>query len=1425
MTFGFYDSDKLCFNVSGVAGAGVLSAFTTATFRDPSAWYHIVLTVDTTQSSASTGMIIWVNGVRQTLESVVYTQNADSYWNLASHTVKIGANWYGGSLRSNNYFDGYISDVYLIDGQALTPSSFAAADLVTGQWKPAKYTGTYGTNGFHLEFGTSTASATGIGKDTSTSGTNNWTPNNISDVLGATYDSMYDSPSVNYATLNPLTTRGGTFSEGNLYYTGPGAWRACFSTIMIPSTGKWYAEAVMVGTNTTTATWSGLYHLFGIAIPSMITVGWDYQASTFCCYADVGKIHNFANVDAYSGTVPAVGDVIGVAVDRDANTITFYKNNTQIYTATIGTTAGADLYFCFVSYDTSHGRMKVNFGQRPFSYTPPTGHNKLHTGNLTAPTIAVGNKYMQAYTYTGNGAGQQIGEVQKPTNSYQISRSLRFRSSNSAHLTRTPTATGNRRTWTWSGWVKRGSTGSYNAIFHNVGTTGSNYEGVRFTDTSAIQWYTVGGTGAVVTTSATFKDNTMWYHIAIVCDTTLASATDRQQIWINGVRQTTTGTQVAQNFDTHYNNTVQHSIGCQLVSGSANSLFIDGYLAEVNFVDGQALTPTSFGTTDANGYWIPQAYTGTYGTNGFYLNFSDYSGSTSTTIGKDGSGNTNNWTPSGINTATGAKFTTTGAQTWTAPAGVTSVPYLIVAGGGGGAGHGGSSGGGGGGAGGMLTGTATVVPGTTYTITVGAGGAATVSGSNSTLAGAGFTTLTAIGGGSGNGGSGGSGGGGLYNSGTIGSGTAGQGNNGGGGSTSWSSGHTGAGGGGGAGGVGASCGGSTNGAAGGAGLASSITGDSVIYAAGGGGASESDSQGAGGSSGIGGTPGATGVKRNGQANTGSGGGGGAVSPGAAGSGGSGIVILQYAGGSPLSTNFDSMIDSPTLYSDSSTTYNRGSYATMSYIDKSTNVTISDCGLKAASNGTAGFARGTIYVSTGKWYWEVTPQDNGETVIGIANESATLTNTCPGVDSNSYGYYGGTGNKYNGSATGMTYGATFSTGDVIGVALDMDAGTLTYYKNGVSQGVAFTGIVGRYTAAEGNNYIHTVTFNFGQTTFRYTPPTGYKAVNTYNITEVITDLEKPDLVWIKSRSAIGSHYIFDSIRGVGKYQTIALAAEDTDTNSLRQFNKNGFLLGSSSLVNTSGTTYAAWAWKAGSGVTSTNTAGTITSTVSVNTTAGFSLVEYTGTSTTGTVGHGLGVTPAFVMIKDKMNAATAWIIWHQSMTTNGNYLVPYAAQAVGVLPTMWTTTSFNSTTLTLGTQTNANGTAGNKYAAYCWAEVAGYSKFGSYTGDGNADGPFVYCGFRPKFIWIKSSSNATGNWMMYDSVRNQYNVAYSRLATNATDSENMNDSLIGVSTTTGIDMLSNGFKIRGQTGPNHNTNGDTFIFAAWAETPFKYASAR
>ena len=789
--------------------------------------------------------------------------------------------------------------------------------------------------------------------------------------------------------------------------------------------------------------------------------------------------------------------------------------------------------------------------------------------------------------------------------SYQISRSLRFNTADSAYLSRTPASTGNRKTWTWAGWVKRSGLSTAGESLLSARVDNSNLIVIQFSGDNKLRIYlNLFGTYSDSYTIAYFRDTSAWYHFVFAVDTNAVADADRIKFYVNNTLQTFASTpNVTQSILTPFNSTGLHTIarGISGADGGLGLNYFSGYLADIHVIDGQALDPTSFTEVNATtGQLIPKAYTGTYGTNGFRLPFSDNSAATATTLGKDLSGNGNNWTPNNLSV------------------------------------------------------------------------------------------------------------------------TAGAGN-------------------------------------------------------------------------------------------------------------------------------DSLVDTPTSYGTDTGVGGevRGNYATFDQL-----LTLSGDGYHGTtlSNGNLDFLTTpgdtgylstrvvNIGVSSGKWFLEITVTQFSPGVrIGITSNPKIINDTGGiGTNSTSWGY-ANNGSKYTNNSS-VSYGATYTNGDIIGVALDLDAGTVVFYKNGSSQGTAYSSLpLGTYFfGVGGQNDGVTVSLNAGQRTFSYAAPSGFKALCDTNLptpsiakpntvmdtvlytgngaARSITGLQfGPDLVWIKSRSALGNHRLTDSVRGVTKRLGSDLTtAETTDANGLTAFNSDGFSLGTDVSYNENGASYVGWTWDAGSS-TVTNTAGSITSQVRANTSSGFSVVTYTGTGVNATIGHGLNVVPDMVIVK-RLNGDTNWQVRHSSIAAASSIQLNLTSGATSAT-TVWNSTTPTSTVFSIGTNTTVNASTAT-YVAYCFAPVIGYSSFGSYAGNNSSfdDGPFVYLGFRPAVVILRRT-NGVDNWLIFDDKREGYNVDNDTLLINGATIE---------STTDYIDILSNGFKVRTS---NTAVNSGTLIYAAWASSPFQYSRAR
>nr|ADD94872.1 hypothetical protein [uncultured marine bacterium MedDCM-OCT-S09-C145] len=304
--------------------------------------------------------------------------------------------------------------------------------------------------------------------------------------------------------------------------------------------------------------------------------------------------------------------------------------------------------------------------------------------------------------------------------------------------------------------------------------------------------------------------------------------------------------------------------------------------------------------------------------------------------------------------------------------------------------------------------------------------------------------------------------------------------------------------------------------------------------------------------------------------------------------------------------------------------------------------------------------------------------------------------------------------------------------------------------------------------------------------------------------------QPDWVWLKERAGAGGHNIFDAVRGVTKViYSNGTNAESTEAQALTTFGTDGFTLGTNTNVNESGMSMVGWNWKA-NGAGSANTDGSITSTVSANTTSGFSIVSYTGNGTAGaTVGHGLGVAPKMIIIK-RLNSSSNWMVYHSGLGGADHHIWLDLTTDIGTDTNSWNNTAPTSTVFSMGNRSE-NNASGGTYIAYCFADVVGYSKIGSYVGNGSSDGVFCFTGFKPAFILMKRSdtANSYDNWYIFDNKRDGFNPNNKKIAPNISDAESSDTGL--------FDLLSNGFKLR-TTNSNNNGSGGNFIYMAIAEAP-------
>jgi hypothetical protein len=533
------------------------------------------------------------------------------------------------------------------------------------------------------------------------------------------------------------------------------------------------------------------------------------------------------------------------------------------------------------------------------------------------------------------------------------------------------------------------------------------------------------------------------------------------------------------------------------------------------------------------------------------------------------------------------------------------------------------------------------------------------------------------------------------------------------------------------------------------------------------------------------------------------------------------------------------------------------------------------------DGAYSFNTSTIGMTSGKWYWEnyfVSNSDAGYVSCGVASVVAAGAANNLGNASTSWGYLGQNGVVYNNGVNARTGWSTYTDGDIVGIALDLDNNNLYFSKNNTwedsgdpTSGATGTGAIS-ITALSGGDYYYaglgdqgnssgpTALINFGQDSsfageetaqnnsdvnsigdFYYTPPTDYLTLCTSNLSDPSIKLSsdnfntvlytgdgatsnaitgvgfQPDFLWIKNRTSAEYNRSVSVLRGATKFlASNSSTGSTTDTTMVQSFDSDGFTVGSSNQTNKDTDSLVSWNWKAG-GAGVANTDGTnIDSVVSVNTTAGFSICTYTGTGTNDdSFGHGLASAPELVIVK-RLDAVGDWQIGSNYIQASSDWTHVIELNLTGAAADSnirWNDTAASASVVTLGTTANVNGST-NTYVAYCFHSVEGYSKVGSYVGNGNADGTFFYTGFRPTYIICKNVS-LVSSWMQYDSSRSPYNVADARFMPNTSDAE---------ATSTSFDFLSNGFKNR-TSDADFNGSGSTYLYWAFAESPFKYSNAR
>ena len=818
---------------------------------------------------------------------------------------------------------------------------------------------------------------------------------------------------------------------------------------------------------------------------------------------------------------------------------------------------------------------------------------------------------------------------------YEIDNSLRFNDNDSAYLNLTPAAAQtNTDKITVSVWVKRANISNNRSTIIFAKSGGAGRIAFESDNTIMANAFETGYNG--FKSSAVFRDPSAWYHIVYQGDSTLATAADRNRLWVNGVEQVNslTSSLTPQNQNSMLlRNGIVNYIGRDTDSTSYN---FDGYMSDMNVIDGSIVAPTSFGEAK-EGTWIPKSYGGSYGTNGFYLDFSN--NSTATDLGLDSSGNSNNWSVNNI--ATTDQMIDTPTNNF-----MTFNPLLRVSQGG-------------------------TFPQTEQ--------------GNLRVYNSGYDQYKYI----------------------------------------WSTFNI-----------------------------KPNTGKwyfEVLTETGMGGSNE----------------------------------------------------IAGMGLTTVGPNF-----TPTWSGGT----NGPSYAKITWRGNTgvRNLYLDDVSASQTSILVANMAAGDI------WQWAM-DTDTGKLWVGLNN---TWYN----------GSGGTTGNPSAGTNPTYTFGDNVNELCFMTESQNYGIGSV-YYGLNAGQDSSFYG----NKTAQGNADAN------GIGDFYYAPPSGFLALCTANLPEptIIDGSDafntvlytgngvqdttisgvgfQPDWVWIKDRSGANTHVLFDSVRGGTKQLFSNLTnSEQTNTDLTNGFASDGFIVGDNltgtGATNLNTNTYVSWNWKAGGSAVS-NTDGSITSSVSANVDAGFSIVSYTGSGSAATIGHSLGVTPELIIVKNRSNTGGwSWVVYNKiNGATKYIYLNGVAGSATY---NMWNNTAPTSSVFSVSGYTGTNGSSDNMIA-YCFAN-SDTTKAGSYTGNGSADGPFIYTGFRPAWVMVKSHT-AGYDWVMDDAARSPYNESNATLYPNAAYAEYTGGLY-------GIDFLSNGFKPRTAYG-QYNQSGGGYIYLAFAETPFKYANAR
>ena len=1326
----------------------VTDSSTTRFFRDDS-WFHFIASYDTSHAVAQERFKIFINGVNIPIivaasDGTFYSLN-DNIGIANSDRDTVWMEGYHASVSQK--IQAYCAQPFLLDGKSIQAGDVAISDILD--------TFTFGTNGSQIipkatsDIATLANTAGGIShvfsfEDSSALGNDASTNNNDFDLESiASGDQTTNTPSKTYpiwsARSNNLATSAIGLSNGNRTIDDVNP--AGVSLNWWPQTGKWYFEAV--GT-----TFGGSNVYLGIyeqtAIGKRVSAPWDETTGTHQWIPGTtsgtgGQAENNNTLTNYAGgAVTSNGTRIAFAYDMDnrkcyygtisGSTIT-WKNSGDPTSGATGTgaapyslTSNMDLIPVHLTAGTD-SQWTYYFESSNWAAAAPTDYKEVHTGNLTTPEYQ-GIDYFDTTLYEGNGTNQRVGDFVPFTDVHTVDKSAMFQHDDIRCLSRTvgtPSSTGGK-IGTWSVWYKTGLIDT-DCVFFDSGTTATNRTSIQMDSGGQIIFSHSGTT--ILSITADMKGGGIWRHLVVKADTSQGTAANRLTMYMDGVEITAFGTDAraasfAQDAELGYLDSGSTQFVGSYDGSSANQW--DGYLAEVAFLDNQALAASSFGEVDTStNRWVPKVITGlTYGNQGFYLEFegtfgNQAAGVTPTDVSSAG-------THSGdIANLTDGNYGATGWRSNVDPS--TNVSNTTI---------------------GFDLGSAKTV--NIIRIT----GRASTTGNYKVQHSDNNTVWTDTG-------------------------------------TTFTS------------------------------IAITTTANSGVL--------DFTSDGAGshrywrlvnisvasGSSAWGFREIVLAVKYGAGDSTGN-------------------TNHLTEGGASTWVTTDQSIDTPTK-----------NYAILDFPIGNPAFSLGNLRL-TGSGSDYDRAYATLPVSKGKWYCEfkfVSGDDAG--MFGIVRDDTRDTDTTSvyiGQQEHQYGI-SFEAKAFN-DAGELFDGTNYDAADFGLLAFDIDNGklflgrrdvsgttTIWYDSAGANNGNPATGASPTYTISNATSHSWrigcsdyggtVIDANFGTSDFAVTIPSGFNELNQDNL-DGTADL-LTDFAWIKNRDEHDSHMWFDRVRGVGKVLKSEAegdgsgAAETTSSTTLTRFLQRGVEIGTDVNVNTAGESYVLWQWLGGGTAATSSPAGTIASTVITSAPKHLSLISFTGTGSAGTVGHGLGAAPDFVLAKlrDQQASWLAYINTNVVSDPETDFLVFQAGGGLGD-NTHWNDTAPTSSVISVGGTENTNKSSGELFF-WAFRSVPGVCRVGTYYGNSNADGPYIALGFRPAFLitkWISAGGRSDEYWGMIDNKRkpNNGNTAEQWLSPATADDEGVGSSHL-------IDFYANGFKFV-STGGQTNQSAGAYMYLAMAD---------